>query len=499
MTNAYFKVPRPDNEPILSYKPGSPERIALKRELEYQSRQKVAIPLIIGGKKIWTDKTRTIVMPHKHNHVLAEYSVAGEKELKLAVGSALAAKEKWETMPWEHRAAIFLRAADLISGPRRYQLNAATMLGQSKTVFQAEIDSACELIDFLRFNVYYAEQIYRQQPNNAPGVWNRETYRPLEGFIAAVTPFNFTAIGGNLATAPAIVGNTVVWKPSSTAVLSNYFVMLLLLEAGLPAGVINFVPSAGSDISKYVISHPQLAGFHFTGSTEVFQSTWEQVGRNIRSYASYPRLVGETGGKDFVFAHPSAHVDALVAALIRGAYEYQGQKCSAASRAFIPASIWPQVKSRLLEEISNLKTGDVADFTNFIGAVIDRNSYDRIVGYIKDAKNSPDAEVLCGSYDDSTGYFIQPTLIQAHKPDYKTMVEEIFGPVLSVYVYDDAALEETLAVCDRATPYALTGSIFAEDRQALVMMERALCQPLRSNTRLWPKNSPSKQGRACNG
>ncbi|HKM39121.1 MAG TPA: aldehyde dehydrogenase family protein, partial [bacterium] len=372
MINAYSKVPRPTNEPILAYKPHSQERIALKRELELQSEQRVTIPLIIGGKEIWTGKTRTIIMPHNHSHVLAEYSVAGKEELKLAIDSALAAKIEWENMPWEHRAAIFLRAADLIGGPWRSRLNAATMLGQSKTVFQAEIDSACELIDFLRFNVYYAEHIYRQQPNNTPGVWNREVYRPLEGFIAAVTPFNFTAIGGNLATAPAIVGNTVVWKPSSTAVLSNYYVMRILMEAGLPAGVINFVPSTGLDISKYVVSHPQLAGFHFTGSTEVFQSTWEQVGRNIRSYASYPRLVGETGGKDFVFAHPSAHIDALVAALIRGAYEYQGQKCSAASRAFIPASIWPQVQPGLLSEIERLKTGDVADFTNFMGAVIDR-------------------------------------------------------------------------------------------------------------------------------
>ena len=343
-----------------------------------------------------------------------------------------------------------------------------------KRQFQAEIDSACELADFLRFNVYFTQQIYAEQPNNTPGVWNRTEYRPLDGFVAAISPFNFTSIGGNLCTAPAIAGNTVVWKPASTAVLSNYYFFKVLEEAGLPAGVINFVPCRGTDVSKYILTDPRLAGFHFTGSTEVFRSVWSLVGEHIGSYINYPRLVGETGGKDFVFAHKSAQVAPLVTALVRGAFEYQGQKCSAASRAFIPASLWPQVKERMLGEISKLKVGDIQDFSNFMGAVIDANSFETIKGFIDRANQSPEAEVLCGGYDDSKGWFISPTVIQAQKADYESMVKEIFGPVLTVYVYPDEELEKTLELCDTATPYALTGAIFAQDRQAIVEMERRL-------------------------
>ncbi len=474
MTNAYFHIPQPKNEPCRAYLPGSIEKAALKAELKKQSEQRITIPLIIGGKEIYTEKTVPVVMPHDHQHVLADCCLAGEKELKMAIDAALAAKKEWEMMPWEHRAAIFLKAADLLAGPYRDQLNAATMLGQSKTAYQAEIDSACELIDFLRYNTYFAEQIFTQQPENSAGVWNREVYRPLDGFIVAITPFNFTSIGGNLETAPALVGNTVVWKPSTTAALSNYYFMKLLMAAGLPAGVINFIPSRGSDVSKYVLSHPQLSGCHFTGSTAVFQSIWAQVGENIHDYVSYPRLVGETGGKDFVFAHKSADIEPLVAALVRGAFEYQGQKCSAASRAFIPVSIWPQVQKRLLEETAQLKVGDVQNFTNFMGAVIDKKSFDNIVTYIENAKKDEDAELLCGGYDDSVGYFVQPTIIKALKPDYASMVEEIFGPVLSIYVYDDDKLAETLQACDSASAYALTGAIFAQDRQAIIDMEIAL-------------------------
>jgi len=421
-----------------------------------------------------TGKTGRIAMPHDHAHLLAEYQIAGEAELKASVKAALAAKAAWAGMPWEHRASIFLKAADLLTGPWRDRVNAATMLGQSKTCYQAEIDSACELADFLRFNVYYAQEIMKQQPNNAPAVWNRTEYRPLDGFVAAVTPFNFTSIGGNLSTAPAIMGNVVIWKPSSTAVLSNYYFMKLLEEAGLPAGVINFVPCRGADLSKYVLTDPDMAGFHFTGSTEVFSSVWKLVGGNIHAYRNYPRLVGETGGKDFVFAHPSADADALVSALIRGSFEYQGQKCSAASRAYIPESLWGIVKDKLLSEVAKLKVGDVTDFTSFIGAVIDKKSFDNIKAYVDYAKASPDAEVLCGSLDDSIGYFVKPTVILAKAPDFKTMVEEIFGPVLTIYVYPDEALDETLKACDAASPYALTGAIFAKDREAIVRMEKAL-------------------------
>ena len=473
MSNGYFKVEMPKNEPVKAYLPGSPERASLKKELERQSAQVVQVPMIIGGKEVWTERKTKAVMPHDHAHVIAEAASGGEKELKHAIAAALAARKAWTEMPMEHRVSIFLKAADLIAGPMRDKVNAATMLGQSKTAYQAEIDT-CELIDFLRFNVYYLQQIYDRQPNNTPNVWNRIEYRPLEGFVTAISPFNFTSIGANLPTAPAIAGNVVLWKPATTAVLSNYYVMQALMAAGLPAGVINFVPSRGSDMSKYVLSDPNLAGFHFTGSTEVFSGVYSLVGENIKKYKTYPRLVGETGGKDFIFAHNSADVPGLVAALTRASYEYQGQKCSAASRAFVPASIWPQVKEGMLAEIEKIKIGDITDFTNLMGAVIDASAFKTNKEYIDYAKASGDAEVICGGYDDSKGYFVYPTLIEAKKPDFKTMVEEIFGPVMTVYVYPDDKLDETLASCDTATSYGLSGAIFADDREAIVKMEDAL-------------------------
>lgn len=473
MSNGYFKVEMPKNEPVKAYLPGSPERASLKKELERQSAQVVQVPMIIGGKEVWTERKTKAVMPHDHAHVIAEAASGGEKELKDAIAAALAARKAWTEMPMEHRVSIFLKAADLIAGPMRDKVNAATMLGQSKTAYQAEIDT-CELIDFLRFNVYYLQQIYDRQPNNTPNVWNRIEYRPLEGFVTAISPFNFTSIGANLPTAPAIAGNVVLWKPATTAVLSNYYVMQALMAAGLPAGVINFVPSRGSDMSKYVLSDPNLAGFHFTGSTEVFSGVYSLVGENIKKYKTYPRLVGETGGKDFIFAHNSADVPGLVAALTRASYEYQGQKCSAASRAFVPASIWPQVKEGMLAEIEKIKIGDITDFRNLMGAVIDASAFKTNKEYIDYAKASEDADVICGGYDDSKGYFIHPTLIEAKKPDFKTMVEEIFGPVMTVYVYPDDKLDETLASCDTATSYGLSGAIFADDREAIVKMEDAL-------------------------
>ncbi|MDD6212095.1 MAG: L-glutamate gamma-semialdehyde dehydrogenase [Clostridiales bacterium] len=474
MSQGYFEIRRPANEPGRVYSAGSAARESLKKELERQSSIQVDIPVIIGGKEYFTEEVVNCVMPHNHQHVLATCHNASKDELMLAMDEAEKAKKDWENMPWEHRASIFLKAADLLAGPYRDLVNAATMLGQSKVAFQAEIDSACELADFLRFNVYNAQEIYKEQPASTGTVWNRNSYRPLEGVVVAVSPFNFTSIGGNLPVAPAVMGNTVIWKPSSTAVLSNYYVMKILEEAGLPAGVINFVPSHGSDVNRYVLTDPRLAGFHFTGSTAVFQQVWETVGKNISKYHSYPRLVGETGGKDFIFAHPTADVDALVSALVRGAFEYQGQKCSAASRAYIPASLWETVKEKMLAKIADIKVGDVAEFDTFMGAVIDRASYDNIASYVKYAEESEDAEILCGSMDDSVGYFVYPTVILAKTKDFKTMKEEIFGPVLTVYVYEDEDLDATLEACDQGSPYALTGAIFAKDRSAIIKMEQAL-------------------------
>lgn len=474
--NAHFEVPKATNEPLLDYRPGTAARASLKRELDRQAQMVMEIPLVIGGKEIRTGKIKEVVMPHDHGHVLARVHQAGDDELRLAMDEAIKAKEAWAAMPVEHRQAIYLKAADLLSGPWRDRINASTMLGQSKTVFQAEIDSACELCDFLRYNVSFADQIYRMQPENSKGIWNRMEYRPLDGFVLAITPFNFTSIGGNLPIAPALMGNTVLWKPAGTAALASYYFYLLMKEAGLPDGVINFLPSSGADVGRILVSDPRLGGIHFTGSTAVFQEIWKQVGCHIADYRQYPRLVGETGGKDFIFAHPTAHLDSLVAAMVRGAYEYQGQKCSAASRAYIPASLWPQLRDRLLEEISRIKMGDPRDFSNFMGAVIDRASYDKIKAYIDHARDSEEAELLTGSCDDTRGYFISPSLILAKNPDYISMKEEIFGPVLTVYVYEDEDLEEALNLCDKGSAYGLTGAIFAQDRQALVKMERALSQ-----------------------
>ena len=474
MPNAYFTIARPDNDAFRGYLPGSKERAELKEELKRQSAKVVKIPLIIGGKEIFTEKTFKVTMPHDHHHVIAECCMAGEKELTMAVDAALAAKKAWEEMPWEHRSAIFLKAADMITGPYRKVLNASTMLGQSKTVFQAEIDIA-ELADFLRFGVWSAQEIFKDQPGSIPGIWDRQDYRALDGFICAITPFNFTSIGGNLPMAPAIVGNVAVWKPSRTAVLSNYYFMKLLEDCGLPAGVINFVPCAGTDMSKYVISRRELAGFHFTGSTEVFQSVWKQIGENIASYNNYPRVVGETGGKDFIFAHKTAKIRPLAAAIIRGSFEFQGQKCSACSRAFVPKSIWPKVLAAMKEMMQEIKMGDVQDFDTFLAAVIDKASYDRCKGYIDRAKKSPDCEIVIGGKcDDSKGWFVEPTVIVCSKPDYESMVQEIFGPIVSIYVYPDKDLDKTLKICDEASPYALTGAIFAQDREAIVKMEKAL-------------------------
>lgn len=475
MSNAYFRVPEPYNEPILFYKPGHPERETLKVALaEMQSRQ-IEVPLIIGGQEIKTGNLAEIRMPHNHAVKLGVYHKAGEKEVHMAIEAALEAWKNWSEMPWEHRASIFLKAADLLAGPWRPTLNAATMLGQSKTIHQAEIDSAAETIDFWRFNVHYMASLMSDQPYSPSGMWNRVEYRPLEGFVFAVTPFNFTSIAANLPTAPAMVGNVVLWKPASTAVYSAYYVMQLLKEAGLPDGVINFVPGPGAQVGNPALASPDLAGIHFTGSTAVFQRMWQTVGETIRQRKYYPRIVGETGGKDFIFAHHSAKVDEMVVAAIRGAFEYQGQKCSAASRAYIPASIWPEFKEKLVAQIGQINMGDPTDLTNFMAAVIDRAAFDSIKGYIDYARDADEAEIIIGgNCDNSRGYFIEPTVILTTDPKFKTMAEEIFGPVLTVYVYDDDKFEETLALCDTTSPYALTGCIWAQDRYALIKMSDAL-------------------------
>ena len=467
MGTGIFSVPTPRNEPVLSYIPGSPERKALRAELDRMGGEVIEITPRIGGRRVTTGRTGEAVMPHDHRHVLAVWHKAGGAEVQRAIDAAGAAHRDWSRRPFHDRAAIFLRAADLLAGPYRMKLNAATMLGQSKTAHQAEIDAACELIDFWRFNVAFAEEIYRQQPLSSAGTWNRLEHRALEGFVFAVTPFNFTSIGGNLPTAPAILGNTVVWKPASTALYSAHFIMEILEAAGLPPGVINMVLGAGAEVGDPALASPGLAGIHFTGSTATFQGMWETVGRNIRRYRAYPRIVGETGGKDFVFAHASADVAALVTALTRGAFEYQGQKCSAASRAFVPASLWPAAQDQLLAQI--------ADFTNFMGAVIDAHAFATIKGYIDFARQSPDATILAGGgCDDGKGYFVEPTVILAKRPDIKLLREEIFGPVLTVWVYEDRDLDAALDICDSGSPYALTGAVFARDRAAIAHMAEAL-------------------------
>ena len=468
MNNARVTVPPPRNEPVLSYAPGSPEKAALKSQLDAFAAGSVEIPLIIGGREVTTGDLGACVLPHDYRKQVATYHRGNADTVDQAIAAAAAARPGWSEMSWESRAAIFLKAAELLAGRYRPIVNAATMLNQSKTVFQAEIDAACELIDFWRFNVSYLPDIYGQQPESSAGIWNYVEYRALEGFVLAVTPFNFTSIAGNLPTSPALMGNTVVWKPASTAVFSAYWLMKLLEEAGLPPGVINLVPGSGGQIGAPAMAHPDLGGVHFTGSTEVFQDMWRSVGGNIAGYRSYPRIVGETGGKDFVFAHASADPDELTANLIRGAYEYQGQKCSAASRAYVPESLWNRCRDEVVGEVGAIKYGDVTDFTNFMGAVIDKDSFDKQKRYIDAARTDSDADVICGGVcDDSTGYFIAPTIIQAHDPRYATMETELFGPVLTVHVYKDSDYEQTLDLCDRTSPYALTGAIFGRDRRAI--------------------------------
>lgn len=475
MPNGIVSIPAPVNEPIKSFAPGSPEKVSLKARVREMLAEEIEIPLIIGGKEVRTGNTAKAVCPHDHNHVLGTYHKAGEKEVQMAIDASQAAWGEWSDMPWEHRSAVMLRAAELLAGPWRDTLNAACMLNQSKTVYQAEIDAACELIDFFRFNPHYMRFLFEQQPASDKGHWDYVEYRALEGFVFAVTPFNFASIAGNLQTSPALMGNTVLWKPASSAVFTGHYLMKLFEAAGFPPGVINFIPGSGGQVGNPVMASPHLAGVHFTGSTPVFQGMWKTIGTNIASYKTYPRIVGETGGKDFVFAHPSADSEAVATALVRGAFEYQGQKCSAASRAYIPSSLWPDVKDGLLAQVSEIKMGDPMDFTNFMGAVIDAAAFAEITGYIQYAKDASDASILAGGeWDDSKGYFIQPTVVQTTNPRFKLMEEEIFGPVLTIYVYDDGDLEETLELCDTTSIYALTGAIFSEDRLAAVKMATRL-------------------------
>jgi 1-pyrroline-5-carboxylate dehydrogenase len=464
-----FRVPDPYNEPVLGYEPGSPERAELRRRLEELSSQRLEIPLVIGGAEVETGDTYEAVLPHNRSHVLADVHKGGAAEVDRAIAAAADAWEDWSRTPWEDRAAVFLRAAELLAGPWRQTLNAATMLGQSKTAHQAEIDAACELIDFWRFNVQYMTRIYEEQPISSPGVWNRLEYRPLEGFVFAVTPFNFTSIAGNLPTSVALMGNTVVWKPASTAAVSAHFLMQLFAEAGLPPGVINLVYGSGAAVGDPALASEHLAGIHFTGSTPVFQAMWQTVGENIARYRNYPRIVGETGGKDFIVAHPSADAEALATAILRGSFEYQGQKCSAASRVFAPASLWPQVRDQVAAEIGEMRMGDVADFSNFVGAVIDSSSFATQKEAIEEAKASAGKAsiVAGGEYDDSDGWFVQPTVIETSDPDFRTMREELFGPVVTAFVYDDSRYDETLDLVDKGTTYGLTGAVFARDLAAI--------------------------------
>ena len=449
MPKGIYHVPEARNEPVLSYAPGTPERAKLEQTLKELYAQEIDVPMVIGGQEIRTGKKVRMFPPHNIEHTLGYYSQGGEAEVKQAIDAALKVRETWAAMNWEHRASIFLRIADLISGPYRYKINAATMIGQSKNAYQAEIDAACELADFFRFNVQYMTQIYDQQPASTPATWNRVEYRPLEGFVFALTPFNFTSIAGNLPTAPALMGNVVVWKPSKTAVYSAHFLMEIFREAGLPDGVINLVFCSGPVAANVIFKHPDFAGFHFTGSTNVFQGIWKMIGENIKTYKTYPRIVGETGGKDYIMVHQSANKKAVITALVRGAFEYQGQKCSAASRAYIPESFWNDIKDDLVTMVQELKMGPPEDFTNFVNAVIDEASFDKITHYIEQAKKDKDAEIVVGgNADKSTGYYIEPTIIRAHDPHYTTMEEELFGPVLTVYVYPDDKYAETLDLLD---------------------------------------------------
>lgn len=476
MSNGFFTVPTPVNEPVKSYAPGSPERASLQAQVEKMASEQIDIPIIIGGKEIRTGNLENCVMPHDHQHVLGQFHQADASHVAQAAQAAEEAWKTWSTMPWEHRASVFLKAGELLAGPYRDILNAATMLGQSKTCFQAEIDAACELIDFFRFNASYLTDIYKQQPLYSPApTWNRSSYRALEGFIFAITPFNFTSIAANLAASPAFVGNTVIWKPAATAVYSGYYIMKLFEEAGLPPGVVNFIPGPPQEIGNATLTRSDLAGVHFTGSTGVFNHIWKTVGNNIDNYRSYPRIVGETGGKDFIFAHQSADVEALAVAIVRGAFEFQGQKCSAASRAYIPKNIWPEVRERVLAHMDAITMGDPRDFSNFMSAVIDARAFDKISSYQKAAKDSTDATILHGgNADNSKGYFIEPTLIETSNPKFKSMCEEIFGPVMTVHPYDENAFEENLELCNETSPYALTGAIFAQDRHAILKADQVL-------------------------
>ena len=471
--NGHRRVPPPVNEPIRSYAPGSPERASLKVRLKAMAAEKVEIPLFIGGKEIRTGNTGKSVMPHDHQHVLGEYHKADEKHVLQAIDAAAAARNEWSSWSFDDRAAVILKAAELLTTSFRDTVNAATMLGQSKTAFQAEIDATVELIDFWRFNVHYGQELLDEQPVSDHTMWNQLEYRGLEGFVYAVTPFNFTSIGGNLPTAPALMGNTVIWKPASSAMYSAYYLMKVYEAAGMPPGVINFVAGDAAMISKVLLSHRDLAGVHFTGSTDVFNDMWKTIGASMSTYRSYPRIVGETGGKDFIVAHPSADVDALAVAMVRGAFEFQGQKCSAASRVYVPKSLWAGVRDRAVAMIADIKMGDIQDFRNFMGAVIDKRAFGKISDYIEHGRGN--AKILAGGkVDGSKGYFVSPTLIETTDPAYKLLCEEIFGPVLTAYVYDDAKWEETLKVVDSTSPYALTGAVFAQDRRAIVHATSAL-------------------------
>ncbi len=467
--NSILQVPKPVNEPILGYIKESKEKKDIKAKLIEMKKEVIEIPLIIGGKEVRTGNMGEIRIPHDHKHIIAKYHKAGKKEIEMAATAAKEAKSDWDNMPFGQRAAIFLKMSELLAGPMRATLNASTMLGQSKNVFQAEIDAACELVDFFRYNVYYAEEIYKQQPFSPQGMWNYVDYRPLEGFVFAVTPFNFTSIAGNLPSAPAIMGNTVLWKPASTAVHSAYYLMKLFQAAGLPDGVINMLPGSGSEVGGPVLEQTDFAGIHFTGSTAVFKGMWASAVRNLDTYKSYPRIVGETGGKDFIFAHSSADPVALKTAILRGSFEYQGQKCSAASRAYIPKSLWAEIKDDLVAQIKTIKMGTVDDFTNAMNAVIDEASFDNIKTYIRCAQEANDATILVGGKcDKKEGYFIEPTIIETSSPNFRTMQEEIFGPVMTIHPYDDDKFEETLKICDATSPYALTGAVMAQDRAAII-------------------------------
>lgn len=475
MSDAFFQLPKAKNEPVWSYAPGSPEKAALKAKMAEMKGQVIEIPQTLGGKKILEGEKIAIRPPHEHKHILGYYYKGGTQHVHLAIEAAMAAKPSWEAMPWEERAAIFLKAADLLAGPYRAKMNAATMLGQSKNAYQSEIDAVAEFCDFLRFNAEYMVQIYSEQPQSPALTWNRMEYRALEGFVFAITPFNFTSIAGNLPAAPALMGNTVIWKPAETQIYSAAVIMEIFEAAGLPPGVINLLLVDGPIAGDIVFSHADFAGLHFTGSTKVFQGMWTTIGKNITKYKSYPRIVGETGGKDFILAHPSANPTALAVAMVRGAFEYQGQKCSAASRAYVPRSIWPEVKEKAVAMVKDMKMGSPEDFRNFITAVIDERAFDKITNYIVLARDASDAEIIAGGkYDKSKGYFIEPTMVEVKDAKHRLMQEEIFGPVLSIYVYEDADFDQMTAIVDSTSPYALTGAIFAQDRGVIHTLSKAL-------------------------